>query len=88
MAKPNRWNKNQEASDLELEDSTPSSYTHQNNDPDKKWASFEQCWVESVKNGNNFLMESCKMHLKSKGWLDDQSKWIYGIKHFGIPVEK
>ena len=60
----------------------------QNKPPQIPWSSFEQCWSATVKNGTPFLMEACKAHIKAMGWLNSPEKWISGMKHFGIEVEK
>ena len=60
---------------------------HVQNQPPQLWPNFDACWNACVKNGTPFLLNACKEHLKSKGWLNDKSKWIEGIKHFGIKVE-
>jgi hypothetical protein len=65
-----------------------SRHTVQNARPDVQWQSFEQCWHTCVKNGTPLLMESCKAHLRAMGWLSKPEKWIEGMRHFGIPVEK
>lgn len=65
-----------------------SRHTVQNSRPEYQWQSFEQCWHSCVKNGTPLLMESCKAHLRAMGWLAKPEKWIEGMKHFGIPLEK
>jgi len=52
------------------------------------WTSFDQCWASCVKNGDKILKESAKVHLKRIGMWNDQTKWIDGLIHFGIPIEK
>lgn len=60
----------------------------QNAPPPKRWSNLDHFWHSSVKNGTPLLFESFKVHLRCMGWLDDQSKWVTGAQHFGIPVEK
>lgn len=60
----------------------------QNAPPPKRWSNLDHFWHSSVKNGTPLLFESFKTHLRCMGWLEDQSKWVDGAKHFGIPVEK
>lgn len=60
----------------------------QNEPPAKRWMNLDHFWHSSVKNGTPLLFDSFKAHLRAMGWLEDQSKWISGAKHFGIPVEK
>jgi len=69
--------------------SMDSRHTVQNSRPNYvRWQTFEQCWHSCVKNGTPLLMESCKAHLRAMGWLNKPEKWIEGMKHFGIPLEK
>lgn len=56
--------------------------------PANSWPNFEACWHASVNNGNPLLLQSCKAHLKALGWLNKPEKWIEGILHFGVEVEK
>jgi len=74
----------------EIEKSEPedSRNTVQNKRPEARWQTFEQCWNACVKNGTPLLMESCKAHLKAMGWLNKPEKFIDGIRHFGVEVEK
>jgi hypothetical protein len=58
------------------------------NTPPVMWKSFEQFWNACIKNGDERHMVACKIHLQSLGWLDKPSKWIEGVKNFGIEVEK
>lgn len=53
-----------------------------------KWASFEQFWNSSVKNGTPTLLASCKAHVTALGWMEKQDKWVDGVIHFGIKIEK
>lgn len=61
---------------------------HVQNSAPAVWPNFEACWNATVKNGTPYLMNACKEHIKAKGWLNDKSKWVEGIKHFGVKVEK
>lgn len=81
MAKKNRDNSVADERD------TSSEYV-QNDPPARQWNSLEQFWNACVKNGTPLLFVSFRAHLKAMGWLDDQSKWTAGAKHFGIPLEK
>lgn len=61
----------------------------QNEPPFMGWPNFDVFWASCVKNGNNHTVKSaCIAHLKAIGYWEDQSKWIDGLKHFGIPMEK
>lgn len=51
------------------------------------WATFEQCWSACVKNGSPVLMDACRAHLASLGWLDKPEKWIDGMVHFGVMMD-
>lgn len=92
MSNKNRRDNNKEENDApEVVESTPhqeSRHTHQNVPPQVQWQTFEQCWHACVKHGTPLLMESCKAHLRAMGWLNKPEKWIDGMRHFGIPLEK
>jgi hypothetical protein len=90
MSKRRFNNKTQEVEEVEESEDIllPTSHTVQNLPPNKGWHSFEQCWHSCVKNGTPLLMESCKAHLRAMGWLNRQEKWIDGMRHFGISIEK
>lgn len=81
-----RRNKNEQPS--ESQPAQESKHTVQNARPAVQWQTFEQCWHSCVRNGTPLLMESCKAHLRAMGWLNQPSKWIEGMMHFGIKVEK
>lgn len=68
--------------------SRSSHETVQNESPALGWASFDQFWSACIKGGTASIKSSCIAHLKSIDAWHDQSKWIEGVKHFGIPVEK
>ena len=65
-----------------------SIHTVQNSRPQVQWQSFEQCWNTCVKNGTPLLKESCKAHLRAMGWLNQPNRWIEGMLHFGLRIEK
>lgn len=52
------------------------------------WMNFDHCWSSCVKNGNDLLKEAAKAHLRSIGKWEDQTQWVSGLTHFGIPIEK
>ncbi len=81
VSKNNKGNKNKE-------DQGNSDEYVQNSAPIRVWSSFDEFWYSCIKGNDYFLMENCKEHLKALGWYGDQRKWIEGVKHFGIPVEK
>jgi len=60
----------------------------QNLPPEPKWQSFDHFWDSCVKNGNDLIKESFRMHLKAMGWLSRPEKYIEGAIHFGIEIEK
>lgn len=83
MSRKNRKNnKDEQATTMQSSDNV------QNAPPPKRWSSLDHFWHASVKNGTPLLLESFRAHLVAMGWRDDQSRWIEGAKHFGIPVEK
>lgn len=52
------------------------------------WVNFDQCWASCVRGGDAVLKQSAKAHLQSIGKWEDQTQWIDGLIHFGIPIEK
>lgn len=84
MSKNNKWNKNKEVEAPEID----SEEYVQNHAPVHVYSSFEEFWYSCVRGNDYFLMESCKAHLKALGWMSNQSKWLDGVRHFGVPVEK
>lgn len=84
MPKNNKKDSQELAAPMPVE---PASVV-QNTPPKRPWTSFEQCWHACVKNGTPLLMVSCKAHLKAMGWLHQPNRWIEGMRHFGIKVEK
>lgn len=65
-----------------------SHETVQNEAPELGWASFDHFWSTCIKGGTPSVKSSCIAHLKAINSWHDQSKWIAGVRHFGIPVEK
>lgn len=65
-----------------------SHETVQNEAPSLGWASFDHFWSTCIKGGTPAVKQSCIAHLKAINVWQDQSKWIEGVRHFGIPVEK
>lgn len=65
-----------------------SHETVQNEAPQLGWASFDHFWSVCIKGGTPAVKTSCIAHLKAINAWHDQSKWIEGVRHFGIPVEK
>ena len=66
----------------------PTSETVQNTAPLLKWPNFDVFWSICVKGGTPTIKSACIAHLKSIGVWEDQSKWIDGLKHYGVPIEK
>jgi hypothetical protein len=65
-----------------------SHETVQNEAPQLGWASFDHFWSVCIKGGTPAVKNACIAHLKATNSWQDQSKWIAGVRHFGIPVEK
>jgi hypothetical protein len=53
-----------------------------------RWSSFDHFWATNIKNGTDSTKMACVAHLKAIGSWDDQAKWVKGVLHFGIPLEK
>ncbi len=58
----------------------------ENQPPEKQYASFDAFFHEfALKNEVNLKWkDSLKKHLKAIGCFEDQSKWMDGIKNFGL----
>lgn len=83
MSKNNKWNKS-EPKVVKVSD----SHNVANTSPLRMWRNFDECWASCVKNGSAGIKISAEAHLKAIGCWDDQSKWVDGLIHFGIPMEK
>jgi hypothetical protein len=79
--------KNNGKGKIEVVDECADEYV-QNTPPIFIYSSFEEFWYSCIKGQDYFLMNSAKEHLRALGWYDNQSKWLEGVKHFGIPIEK
>lgn len=72
----------------QIQDQRPTNETVQNTAPIIGWPNFDVFWSMCVKGGTPTVKSACIAHLKSIGAWEDQSKWIDGLKHYGVPVEK
>lgn len=60
-----------------------------NQSPFIGWPNFDVFWHQVVKGRTSpAIKAACKEHLKAIGVWEDQSKWIDGLMHFGIPLEQ
>jgi len=84
MSNNNNNNKNRPKKDQDI----TSDETVQNTAPVFGWSSFDHFWSSCVKNGTPSIKSSCIAHLKATNRWQDQSKWVEGCTHFGIPIEK
>lgn len=71
-----------------IEETVEEVHEYIQNEAPILWQNFDQFWNACVKNGNNSHKEACKLHLKSLGILDRPEKWLDGVLHFGIKLEK
>lgn len=57
-----------------------------NEDPFRPWTGFESFWHEYCRKtgANPKWREMVKDHIEKLGWLNDQTQWEAGCKHFGI----
>ncbi len=67
-------------------DTTVVVFSTENVPPTKTYSSFDDFFHEfAMKNGINLKWkDSVKKHLKSIDCLKDQSKWLDGMKNFGL----
>lgn len=84
----NKKNKNKFQQQEQVSQNQETLHDQENKAPPVLWASFEQCWLVSVKNGKQIHFDACKAHVKSLGYLNKPDKWIAGIINFGIAVEE
>lgn len=72
--------------DKKQKDQVISVAETENSPPTKKYSSFDEYFQEfAIKNGVNLKWkESVKKHLKAIDCLKDQSKWLDGMKNFGL----
>ena len=83
MAKEQRWQRSAIVTDIKTSAISPVQ-----NSPPMIFANFNHCWSICVKNGDEVIKSAAIAHLKSISHWDDQTMWVDGLIHFGIPVEK
>lgn len=71
-----------------IEETAKEVHEYVQNEAPIAWQNFDQFWNACIKNSNKSVKEACRLHLKSLGFLEKPEKWLDGVMHFGIKLEK
>lgn len=71
---------------METDAVADASSDQSNPEPFKPWTGFNAFWHEFCRStgANPKWKEMVQKHIEKLGWLDDQTKWMDGVKHFGL----